>query len=205
MRSRWSVVAALALTLTFGGARASAQSATEGRTSPGGRQLSAPLVWLDVGLGPAFTGGGDYAFNGSLAGQAALTARLPRGFEAEGAVFGSGRGRWFGNCLAGGTVGARACAGFPAVTGWSAGLAITDAGSRQQLGAHFGIGAGRYRLEQPWTGEVARVTGYHLSVGGATPVWSHIAIASEMRIIVLPGVFGRTHWLAPLTFGARVW
>jgi hypothetical protein len=165
----------------------------------------APFVWLDVGVGPTMTGGGDYAYNGSLGGQATLNLRLPHGMQAEGSVFGSGRGRWFGSCLASGTVGARACAGFPAVTGWSAGLALGSVGTRQQLAAHLGLGAGRYRLRQPWTGEVARVTGFHLSLGGATPVWSHIAVASEMRIIVLPQVFGRTHWVVPLTFGARVW
>jgi len=167
--------------------------------------LHAPLAWLDASLGPTMTGGGQYAFNGSLGGQGTLTLRLPRGFEVAGSGFASGRGRWFGNCLTSGVVGARACAGFPAVTGWSAEIAVADRGFRQQVGAHFGLGAGDYRLRQPWTGDVAHATGYHLDIGGASPVWNHFGIASDMRLIVIPHVFGRTHWIAPLTFGARIW
>lgn len=167
--------------------------------------LRAPLAWLDASLGPTMTGGGQYAFNGSLGGQGTLTLRMPRGFELAGTAFASGRGRWFGSCIASGVVGARACAGFPAVTGWSAELAIADRGFRQQVGAHFGLGAGDYRLKQPWTGDVAHATGYHLDLGGASPVWHHFGISSDMRLIVIPHVFGRTHWIAPLTFGARIW
>lgn len=167
--------------------------------------LSAPIAWLDATIGPTMTGGGQYAFNGSLGGSGTLTLRLPRGLEVAGSAFASGRGRWFGSCIASGVVGARACAGFPAVTGWSASLAIAERGFRQQVGAHFGVGAGDYRLKQPWTGAVAHATGYHLDLGGASPVWHHFGITSDMRVIVIPHVFGRTHWVAPLTFGARIW
>ncbi len=198
-RRRWGVC--LLAAFTMGATPLAAQSPGTGS----GAGLRAPFAWLDASLGPTMTGGGDYAFNGTLGAQAAATVRLPAGFEMEGAAFASGRGRWFGSCLTTGVVSARACAGFPAVTGWSLGLSLANSGMRQQLGAHVGLGAGSYRLRQPWTGDVAHATGYDLELGGATPVWAHFAVASQMRVIVIPHVFGRTHWLAPLTIGARLW